>query len=238
MSTVQTLIINPALRMANIIGAEETPTAADAQDALRTLNRLIDQWAADRLKIPVVTATTFTLSASTTSFTVGSGGNVDIVRPGYIDRVQYRDSSNYDTDLPIQTQQAWMAISDKTQTATRPSCAYYEPTYAGQLGTLHLWPIATTAATGVVWHPTALAEFAATTTTLTVPLGWENFMVTQLAKKVGAAYGRQLSPLVMEDAMTAEQSVKRLNLRMQDMSFDAGALIDSGRGSYSILTDD
>jgi hypothetical protein len=237
MSTVQTLILNPALRMANIIGAEETPTNAEAQDALRTLNRLIDQWAAERLKIPFVTSTTFTLAASTTSFTVGSGGDINITRPAYIDRVQYRDSSNYDTDLKMLTQQAWMAISDKTQTATRPSYAYYEPTYASALGTLYLWPIADTAATGVVWHPTAIAEFATTTTTLAVPLGYENFMVTQLAKKLSAAYGRQLSPLAMEDAMEADRAIRRLNLRMQDLRIDAGALVGRGSGSYSIYTD-
>ena len=237
MSTVQTLILNPALRMANVIGAEETPTNAEAQDALRTLNRLIDQWAAERLKIPIVTATTFTLAASTASFTVGSGGDVDIIRPAYIDKVQYRDSSDNDTDLGMLTQQAWMSVSDKTQTSTRPAYAYYEPTYAGQLGTLYLWPIADTAATGVVWHPTALSEFTAITTTLAVPLGYENFMVTQLAEKLATTYGRQLNPLALKDAMEAESAIKRLNVRVQDLHVDAGALMGRGGGSYSIYTD-
>ena len=238
MSTVQTLIINPALRLTNLIGAEETPTAAEATDALRTLNRLIDQWSADRLKIPIVTQTTFTLSASTASFTVGSGGNVNITRPAYIDQVQYRDSNSNNTNLSKLTQDGWMNITDKTQTATRPSCWYYEPTYASSLGTLYLWPIADTAATGVVWHPTALAEFAALTTTLTVPPAWESFMVTKLAEELAGGYGRQLSPLTMRSADRAERSVKRQNLRMMDLSIDAGALVGRGRGAYDIQTDD
>ena len=236
MATVQALIISPALRMANIIGAEETPSNAESEDALRTLNRLIDQWAAERLKIPIVTATTFTLSAATASFSVGTGGDVAIVRPGYIDKVQYRDSSDIDTDLTVLTQQAWMAISDKTETSTRPAYAYYEPTYAGQLGTLYLWPIATTAATGVVWSPTAISEVL-TTTTLAVPLGYENFMVTQLAITLSGQYGRQLSPLIMKGAMEAENAIKRLNVRPQDLSIDAGALVGRGGGRYNILTD-
>jgi hypothetical protein len=237
MSTVQTLIINPALRLANIIGAEETPSNAEAQDALRTLNRLIDQWAADSLKIPVITAKTFTLSASTTSFTVGSGGNIDITRPEWLHRVQYRDSNSYDTELTPLTLQAWMGVHDKTQTAARPSSWFYDPTYASSLGTLYLWPIADTAATGVVWYPASLSEFAAVTTTLTVPHAWENFMVTQLAKKLSGGYGRQLSPLIMEDAMEAEQTLQRQHLRMMDMSVDAGALTGRGSAGYSIETD-
>ena len=168
---------------------------------------------------------------------MGSGGDVNITRTAHIDREQYRDSNDYDTDLGMCTQQAWMNISDKTQTATRPNCAYYEPTYASSLGTLYLWPIATSAATGVVWHPTAISEFAAITTTLVLPLGYANFMVTQLAKKLAAGYGRQLSPLAMEDAMEAERAVKRLNVRVQDLQIDAGALMGRGSGSYSILTD-
>jgi hypothetical protein len=228
---------DPEGRWANVIGAEETPTNAEAQDAFRTLNRLVDQWAAERLKIPFVTSTTFTLSASTASFTVGSSGNVNITRPAHIDRVQYRDSNGDDTDLTKLTQQAWMSISDKDLEATRPAYWYYEPTYASSQGTLYLWPVADTAATGIVWHPTAISEFSATTDTLTVPLGYENFMVTQLAKKLSAGYGRQPSPLLMEDAMEAERAIKRLNARVEDLHIDAGALVGRGGGRYSIYTD-
>jgi hypothetical protein len=37
--------------------------------------------------------------------------------------------------------------------------------------------------------------------------------------------------------MEADRAIRRLNLRMQDLRIDAGALVGRGSGSYSIYTD-
>jgi hypothetical protein len=229
-------VVSAALRELGVLAAGETATADDSADGLSALNRLIDQWAAERLRIYTVTRTVWTLTSGTGQYAVGPGLAVNVVRPVYVDHVNFQDTSTSpDTEYPLDklTEDAWAGIRYKAQTSTFPTSWYYNPTYTA--GALDLWPVPTsTTLQGVLYAPAAVAQFAALTTAVSLPPGYEEMLVTALAIRLSPSYGRRVSPELREAAQEAEAVVKRANVRLSDLSVDAGALIQGGRGSYDI----
>jgi hypothetical protein len=86
-------LVTTALQEIGVLAEGGTASAAGATDALSALNRMLDQMAADRLSIPHLTRTEATITASQASYTVGSGGNINIARPVHIEKVNFQDTS-------------------------------------------------------------------------------------------------------------------------------------------------
>jgi hypothetical protein len=237
-ATVLDAVITPALKEVGVLAIGETATAEDANDCLTALNQLIDQWAAERLMVYTTTRTTWTITASDGSYTVGSGGDINIAWPRYVDGISYVDTSpdpDHETPLSRLTEDAYAAIAAKALTSTLPTDFYYNPTYP--LGALSLFPIPTSSTlTGVIYHPTAVTSFAALTTSVSLPPGYERMLRKNLATEVAPMFGRQVDQLLMKQAQDSKEVVKRSNKRLMDMSFERGALIGGG-GSYNIYRD-
>jgi len=116
-----------------------------------------------------------------------------------------------------------------------PTKWYYNNAFASGLATLYLFPIPTsTTLTGAMYYPAPLTQFATFTETLVLPPGYQRMMIKDLAVEIAPAFNVQPSPLLMRQAMDARGVVKRGNVQMRDLSFDAGVLLGHG-GDYSIL---
>lgn len=220
-------IVTDALRELGVLAAGETATADDAISGLAALNRLVDQWAAERLMIYTVTRTTFTIAASTQNYTVGTGYTVNVARPVYVDHVSYRDTSaTTPTEIPLTelTEDAWALVPQKTLTSALPSCFYYNPTYPS--ATLSLWPVPTSSTLqGVVYHPQQVAEFASLNTVISLPPGYRRMLVKNLALEMAPSYERPAQQELVMQAMESKSVVKRANQRLRELSIEAGALI-------------
>jgi len=96
-------IIYAALQDLGVLAAGETPSAEDSTFALEALNRLVDQWAAERLMMYTITRKTWTITASDGEYTVGDGGDIDIdPRPVHIEEVRLIDTSpTPDAEYPL-----------------------------------------------------------------------------------------------------------------------------------------
>src|SRR5688572_16778444 len=143
MATVRDLIAD-ALVEIGVLAAGEAATAADADFGLRALARLQDQWATERLTIPFITRTTKALTASDGEYSVGSGGDINIVRPVFIEAVNLIDTTpdpDNETPLTKLTEKEYQELPEKARTAERPDSWYYNLTYP--TGTLYLFPIQT-----------------------------------------------------------------------------------------------
>lgn len=238
MATVLT-IVSQALRELNVLAAGETPTADEAEDGRIALNDLVDQWAAEELQIYSTTRTTWSLVSGTAAYTVGTGGTVNIVRPVYIDHVDFIDTTA-DPDLEYSsltrlTGDDYSRIAQKALTSPQPQAWYYNPTFP--LGTLTFWPVPTASGLqGAIYAPTAVPEFAALTTTVSLPPGYRRMIVKNLALELAPSYAKtQVNPLLVKQAGEAIASVKRANTQLMDLSFDPGSLIQgTGRFSYDI----
>ena len=233
-------IITGSLRRLGVLAEGEVPSFDQANDALIALNDLVDQWKAEKLQVYTETRTIATLTASQASFTVGTGGNINIDRPVFIRHVNFVDTSqdpDYEYQLPpLLTEDAYARIGMKAQTSTIPQVAYYNPTFP--LGTLIPWPIPTSATLQwAMYHSAAIAEFAALTTTVSLPPGYKRMLRSNLAIEIAPDYGKEPDGALVKAAVESMATVKRANRRLLDLSSDPAALIQSGRyasGSYSI----
>lgn len=239
MATART-IVEAALLELNVNQPGESCDAADALQGLAALNRMVDQNAAESLQIFSLTRTTWTIVSNDGSYTVGSGGNVNVARPVFIDHVNFQDTStDPDTEYQMQplNRDAYARITQKVLTRTLPSSWYYNPTYP--LGTLELYPVPTSATLqGVLYAPAAVAQFTNLTTAVSLPPGYEEFLVTNLAVMLASSYGRAIDDTLVMRAMNSKAIVKRANIQLLDMSFEAGALPQGAGypGNWWIMT--
>lgn len=236
MATVLDLATDSLLEL-GVLAAGETAAAGDGAFALRALNRMVNAWKAERVFIYQTTRTEWTISANNGSYTVGSGGNVNILRPVKIDGISILETSatpDYETPLRIMTDADYRAITSKAQTSDQPEAAWYNLTYP--LATIELWPVPTSATLrGVLYAPQAVDEFAAITTTVSLPPAYERMIVKNLALELAPAYRAEVSPLLLEQARDSLAVVLRANRRLVDMTFDPGAAMHGA--SYDILSD-
>ena len=79
-------VITGALQDLGQVQAGEALNADDAVDAFSTLNDLADALSAERLWLYTIGRTAHTLASGTASYTIGSGGVINIDRPIWIDR--------------------------------------------------------------------------------------------------------------------------------------------------------
>lgn len=237
MATVLDYVTDSLLEI-GVLAAGEVASAQDGAFALRTLNRLINAWKAERVMIYQTTRTTWTISANDGSYTVGVGGNINVLRPVHIDAVTILDTSltpdAESAPLRLMTDADWAAVSVKVETDTQPTAAWYNPTFSSGFGTLELWPVPTsTTLTGVLYAPEAVAEFSALSSTVSVPPPYERALIKNLALELAPSYRAQVTPELQRQANDSLAVLMRANRRLREMEFDPGAGCGSG-STYDI----
>lgn len=228
--------IKAALTEIGVLAEGETPSAASSADAFTALNNLLDAWAAERLMIYTITRTTWTIVASTASYTVGASATINIIRPTFVQGVGYTDSSvSPVSEMPLVplTEDGYRNYRQKTQTSTLPNYFYYNPTFASGYATLYLLPIPTSSTlTGTLYAPQQIAQFSATSDTVSLPPGYARMLRKNLAVELAPSYGRQVDPELSKQARQSMEIVKRSNKRLSEMKIDPGALVQ-GRDRIS-----
>lgn len=199
-------IINASLRRIRAIDPEGGITASTTQlsNVRETLNFLLSHWQA--LGLPIwcrKVSGPNTLTASTASYTVGSGGDIDINRPLAIVQAWLRDSTDATNpiDVPIQiiSQQEYYLLSAKSATG-RPTQLYFDATYDGlsNQGTtatdsIYLWPVpdSTAASTYTLYfiYQRPLLDFNTSSDVLDMPQEWYEAVRLNLAYKIAPEYG-------------------------------------------------
>ena len=235
-------LITAAMRRINALQENEQPTAAALEDGFQRLNDLMESWQTERLTIPYILRTTWTISSTkgtlASPYTVGSGGDIDVARPTFIDDIRYQDTSlspTYEYPLVSLTDKEWQAIPQKNLTSPLPVYAYYNPTYANYLGSLYLWMVPTSATLqGVLYAPAQVAGFGSTATTIILPPGYQRFMRDNLAVELQPEFLQNvpIDPSLRASAIESKANIKRRNTRSNDMLTPTFS-----RGIYSINAD-
>lgn len=231
-------MITFALQEIGAIAAGETPSAADAVASLVRLNGMLDGWQAERLAASVLTRSVFAMTASVGSYTIGVSTNTPApdwaisVRPTFIQRASLLDSAGYETLLEVLTEDRWAALSYKAQTSTEPSALYYEPTVPN--GTIRLWPVPTDATGSIVLYvPVPLASGLLLDTDVVLPPAYDEAIRYNLAVRLAPMFGRPLDQTVTSLAVETKATMKRLNVRVQEMTVDPALL---GGDAFDIFT--
>lgn len=215
-----------ALKLIGIIDPTESPSAEDGETAFDVLNDWIDYLATQRQTIYFLTRTAHTLVSGTTSYTIGSGGTINIVRPMEIDHAGLilNTADSIPTEVPIRvlTDDEYEHWPQKTFQSSLSLGVWYDHNWSSGLGRIYPLPIPNVGTTQLVLYtPTALTEFADQGTNYTFAPGYRRAIRYNLADELLVHYPGATPPANLS-AKAAESlaSVKRPNLRLSHVVID------------------
>ena len=212
-----------------------TPTTAQNTSALTSLNNMISLMGADFLP-PYITRYSAALTIADAEYTIGSSGNFDTVRPSKIESAFLRDASSYDHPLKIISAKDYNQIYNKSLTAA-PECLYYQPEYP--LGKLILDSAPEQAYDLHMDMWVNFTEFAALSTSFSLPPEYKAFLVYNLAVSLAEDWDRNVSKTLYAMAQESKNVIERLNASVRltpTAKFDVPMPI--AVGGYNIETDD
>lgn len=219
-------VINRAFRLINTAGGTgEAPTDAEAQDALAWLNSLIDAWGLTSLTKHFLRRTATTLTASTASYTIGTGGTINIVRPVEIRNagliLDRTAATPVEVRIAVLTDDEYARWPQKTLETTYPLGVWYDRNWSAGLGRVYPLPIPDNGNTQLILYTLdAIAEFADLTTDYTFPPGYEEAFEYNLAVRLATPFGREVPEFVAMQARASLAAVKRANQRLAVVDVD------------------
>ncbi len=186
----------------------KSPTTQQSTDGLQDLQNMLSSWSAEGLIVPYYTTENFTLTAGQAIYTIGSGGDLNTVRPLKIINAFIRISND---DHPVgvnMTQAQFNSIVSKDM-ETRPRRLYYDPQYP--LGKIKFNREAEIAYDFHLISEKPLINPSALTTTFSIPQEFNEPLIYNLAVKIAPDNDNKLPPEVFLAAITGKETLERYN---------------------------
>lgn len=217
-------LIKSSMRLAGIISGNQTPKANESNDALTTLNDLLEEWSTDSLTVWGSDNTAFLLTPGKAKYTIGPGGDFNDVRPvdinsAYIDYTTGGPSTTVSYPVWPWGQDKYNAVAVKA-TPGIPERLLYINNYP--LGSVTLYPVPDQAYSIILVSDPLLNQVASLATLLSFPVGYAKALKWNLAVDLCAEFGMPVSPDVAKIAMSSLASIKSSNNSSMDTaSFDS-----------------
>jgi hypothetical protein len=234
-------LITKAMRLIGSLGKGEQPDSDEATDGLASLNSMLDAWQIERLMVYQIVQNSHTWPTTTTSRTIGSGGNFAVQRPVRIEAAYAMDSSNQWFPLVVlQNRNEYDSIVVKSTGSTLPEYLFYDPAYP--LGVIYLYPVPSVQLTLKLNTWQTLQSFASLTTDLALPPGYQRAIEFNLAMELAAEYGKgkEIDPQVPFIATQSKAAIKTINQPSMVAQVEAAVAAlgkIAGGGRYNIFTD-
>lgn len=230
-----------AFRLAGIVDAIGTPTADMAEDGFNTLNDMIGVFNNDELMLFNTSDAYYTVTAQTPTnprppaITIGpTGATITATRPQRIVNASFTvvsTSPNVEIQLTLLNDQQYARIPTKNVGASVDSYLYYSPTWPN--GSIYIWPYptATFKLHLFVWE--LLTGFTALTDSVDFPPGYNEMMRFNLALRLSAEYGSQISDDVRRIAIESKAAVMAFNFKTEIQAVDPALLGKTTNGDNS-----
>lgn len=202
-------LMTRALRIIKVYGTGETLSDAEAADGLVALNAMLEDWANEHLMIYAATLDSITLTPSLATYTIGPTGTTVTTRPVSIDPGTYLDINGISYPLDIVTLDQYNSVTLKTLNSSIPEYIFYNPTFPD--ASVTLYPVPSVAATLKLWTWKPLSTFSALTDVVTLPPGYTNAIVYNLAEYLAPEFGADIHISVHSKAATLKKKLKRTN---------------------------
>lgn len=198
-------LIKASMRKAGILTKTESPSADEAADCLSSMNAMLDSWACDGVNLAYRTLESHALTPGTANYTIGSGGDIDTVRPVTIVAAYVRDGS---TDYPVKIigDEKYAAKQEKSTTGIPSELNY---TCAYPLGLINLYPSPSSAYTLFLLSEKTIGGGYSLSSTVALPNGWERAIIHNLAVEIAPEYGQQVSNEVAVIAIDSLSLLRR-----------------------------
>jgi hypothetical protein len=209
------------------------PTSTEDMQAIRFLNNILATISAEDFSVISSTQDSLTLVDGTTSYSYGTGGDLNSSRPVKINSIFLRDSATDDTPIEMITEGEYNDIFSKDAEG-RPTKLFYKPDFP--LGSLKLFPTPNDAYTLLINAQKRLATVTAVADSLTLPDEYISYLVDKLVLSLGRVYG--YTP-TREDHLLLAQSegnVKTINSDNKIMRTPTSSVTALGRPSRRVST--
>lgn len=223
-------LIRRSLILIGVLGQGENPTSAEADDALQTLNEIVDKWNVEALMITSNVKIKFPLTGAK-SYTIGEGGDIDTLRPpSGVLGAYYEMPGGISIPLQIITESQYENIVLKDLNVQIPNIIFYNNSHP--LAELFVYPISDVGSV-VLSVSDQFLLFPTLDTVIDLPSGYIKALRYNLATELSTEYGRQLDERIIEMAIGAKSFIKTTNSASKRIiSYCDPALISSG--SYNI----
>jgi hypothetical protein len=233
--SVATEILYPALRLAGVVtAAGRGPSLSQKTDAFAALNRMLDSWTQQRLLIYAQQTERYTLEPSQTSYTIGPGGDFDTARPVKITAASILTGGTH-SPLEILTAADWASKSLREVPTTIPTELYCD--YANPIATLYLYGYPTAGGELELWTWQILDQFTSQASDVSLPPGYLEAVVYQLAVRLSGQFQTIMRPDVFQIAREAKAVIKAFNASPSPAvaSADSGTRCNCG-GTFNYWT--
>lgn len=222
-------LITRAMKLAKVIGQGETPTAEEANDALATLNDILENWDTEPMSLWSTTNFTGATVGGQATYTIGPGGNLNTTRPSQINGA-YVNFNGVDFPVDPVGQLEYNEISLKTYQQPIPQQLLYVNEYP--LGFITLWPVPTSVMPITLTFDRLLTQIPTLATSINYPPGAAKALRYALAIELGTEYGAPVDAATVALAADAKADYKRSNKQPVKASYDAALTGQFGTGNW------
>ncbi len=202
-------LIEAALRDIGVLYTGQSSNSDQQTECLQALQMMLRTWSAQRLMVFYIEeGEQFTLVAGTTSYTIGSGGDFDTVRPTKI--LGAYVTSGIDYPLEIVDRNRYREIGVKSL-GDVPAWLWYNP--ANPLGDIYLYPAG--AGTLNLDSQKPLAEPAAIGTSLLLAPEYDEAIEFNLALRLAPKYNKAITQEIKDMASASRTEIEALNASLQ-----------------------
>jgi hypothetical protein len=127
-------LLRAMMKAIGIVDIGNEPEPEQYIDALESVNMMLNTLAAGGLVIHHIITSSLTMTSGQSSYTIGTGGNFNIIRPNKIVGGFTRDSSLLDSPVRVIDRDQFNRIGSKSDSG-KPTLLYYDPKYP--LGTVY-----------------------------------------------------------------------------------------------------
>lgn len=208
------------MRLIGATASGETLTSDEIADGLEALNAMLDQWWLQRLAVYRIDDSSYSWASGEQTRTIGaSGADLTDTRPVRLFSA-YQRLNSVDYPISVMTSEQYRRIPSKTTSTDLMTHIFYDPTVPN--GTLYGYPVPSTTVTIRLQTYQQIKNFALHTTSFSLPPGYEDAMVFNLALRIAPEYEASVNPLVFSNARTTLANIKRINLEVPTMNDETG----------------
>lgn len=240
---VQDIIID-AMNLIGVIAINETPSSAEMQVGLRTLNMMLDRWSANRLMLRSTSSAALPLTAGKYIYTIGAPtSDFTSSKPLRLENVFMRDNNGVDYSIDILPQSAYDALQDKSYNQSVPAAVYYDPGATQQAvneGTFYVYPIPDAALlyTLHIDYDEYLTEFSTLTAIITFDPAYYEALVYGLAVRLYRRYHTDTAKSIPEDIIAMSAAALKTIENMNSVQARASMDIPGKVSTFNIFTGD
>jgi len=226
--TALNLITDVLLDM-GVIADEQTPTASQAVGALTKLNDLIEAWNLDTLKVYGAKQYILPLVPNQGTYTIGTGGNLDVPRPILITKAFIRQNTGvpanqYDYPVEVLTNEEWSELPNKAITGTFPYAVWFNETYP--YIQLNVSPVPTGSNYSLIFWADGMGGELTLNTTLQLPPGYKRALKYALFMELAPGYQIETPAAIAALASSSKHQIDVYNLQLNELNINRGYWFD------------